>query len=101
MNENSVVRWTAPEANAYSATISLRGLAGYMGGPPTTTGITILKATTVIGNTQLTASATSAVIDVSAMPFAAGEALDVRVDFGSNGNFMFDSTGVDVVVRAP
>jgi hypothetical protein len=101
LNENSIVRWTAPVARMFSARIIVRGLSGWMGAPPTTTGITVLRGTSVVGTIQLpTPDAGASEIDVGPAMYAPGDTLDVRVDFGANGNYGYDSTGVDVRVLA-
>ena len=100
LGENSVVRWTAPAAGSYRATVAVRGLSGYNGTPPTTTGVTVLKGAAIVGSAQLGALDAGAEIDLPPTSFAAGETFDVRVDEGADKNYDYDSTGVDVTVFA-
>jgi hypothetical protein len=104
-NERSVVRWTAPIAANFSATIVARGLSGYNGAPPTTTGITVVRnnnnAAPLAAALLPTPDAGVQRIELSSSPWTQGETLDVRLDFGANGNYGFDSTGIDVTIVTP
>lgn len=100
LDENSVVRWTAPTARTYRATVNLRGLSGWNDAQPTSTGVTVLAKNAVLATVQITGPLAPP-INVPPAAFAAGETIDVRVDFGQDGNYGFDSTGVDVHVVAP
>jgi hypothetical protein len=101
-NERSVVRWTAPSTRLFAATVSLHGLSGWNGAPPTTTTVTVLKNTSsTIGSVAIPTDAGSARIDVDASAWNQGDTLDVLLDYGSNGNYGYDSTGIDVIVSAP
>lgn len=112
LNERSIVRWTAPVARDYGARIVVVGLSGYNDAPPTTTGITVTKTvdggTSVVGAVDVggdgglgDAGIGPFAIDVAPAPFAQGDVLDIAVDFGANGNYGFDSTGIDVTIVAP
>jgi hypothetical protein len=112
LNEHSIVRWTAPIAREFAARVVVSGLSGWMSAPPTTTGVTVTK--TIDGGTSLVGMASVGgdgglgdagvgpfTIDVPTATFAPGDVLDVAVDYGANGNFGYDSTGVEVTILAP
>lgn len=112
LNQRSIVRWTAPATRDFGARIVVVGLSGYNGAQPTTTGVTVTKTvdggTSVLGSVNVggdgglgDAGIGPFTIDLAPAPFAQGDVLDIAVDFGTNGNYGFDSTGVDVTIVAP
>jgi len=111
-DQRAIVRWTAPAPRIYAAHIEVVGLSGYMGAPPTTTNVTVTQTleggTSTVGSMNVggdgglgEAGVGPFSLDVGPTAFAAGDVIDVAVDFGTNGNYGFDSTGVDVTIQAP
>jgi len=106
LNERAVIRWTAPATNAstsYAVTVVVRGLSGLNASPPTTTGITIAKNNQPLAVALLPladASSGPRKLEIPASTFQKGDVLDVLLDFGPNGNYGFDSTGVNVTVQS-
>jgi len=93
-NEVTVVRWTAPSSGSFRLQGAVAGLDQY----PTTTGFYV-----VLNSNNYLFSAT---IDSykTPLPFhkvltvSAGDTLDFAVDFGQDGSYLGDSTGIQFKV---
>jgi len=91
--ENSVIRWTAPK----SGTVQIDAVF---------TGINTSKSTVDVAILHDSQELWSDSINSYDVPFSASESLSVNdnetidftVGYGSNGNYHFDSTGVDVTI---
>ncbi len=107
-DENSVVRWTAPRAGTYRATVDLRGLSGGNGSLHTTSTATVARGDTILAVTLIggdggpnSDDAGARKLALGALNFYAGDVLDVRLGYGANGNYFSDTTGVDVTITTP
>jgi hypothetical protein len=94
--EFSIVRFTAPMAGTFDLSASFSGL-DFVG--PTSTGVHVLQNGNPIFNGLVNGfgPGSGPSIDTT-LSLAAGDRLDFAVDFGSNGNFFNDSTGVSVTL---
>jgi hypothetical protein len=93
--ENSIVRWTAPASGVFevSATFTGRDDAG-----GTTTDVAVM----LDGSRQLWSAEVSGYLDTHTfeqqLSLNAGETVDFTVGDGTDGNYYFDSTGLDASV---
>jgi hypothetical protein len=102
LGERSVVRWTAPEAGDFALVVTVHGLSGWNGAQQTTTGVTVRRGAVLLGSTQLGPSSEGPwSVTAPLGPWTQGEMLDVLVDYGANGDYGYDSTGIDVTMTAP
>lgn len=102
---NSVMKWTAPVSGTYqiSATFSGVDIVG------TTTDVHVTKTTLACTAQTVTSlfdgdvngyGATATFNSAVPIYLAAGESVDFRVGYGSNANFLNDSTGLSVNITA-
>jgi hypothetical protein len=94
-NEVSVVRWTAPTSGSF---LFQGRVVGLDHGGPTTTGFYVVlnsNNTLFSGNINVYKSPVSL---HRTLAMSAGDTLDFAVDFGQNGNYNADSTGIQFKV---
>jgi len=95
----AVLRWTAPRAERVAIAGRFTGLSGYQGVPRSTTDVHVLhQAEEVFAsllNLEGRGNEAPFEIKVAVQP---GDAVDFAVGYG-NGNFGFDSTGLEAVLE--
>ncbi|MCE9558032.1 MAG: PEP-CTERM sorting domain-containing protein [Armatimonadetes bacterium] len=91
--EYSILRYTAAAAGLYSVS------AGFIGQDATTTDVhVLLNGVSIYDNTVSGFGNSNAYAGTQSL--LAGDTVDVRVGYGSNGSFFYDTTGVDFQVSA-
>lgn len=93
--ESSVIRWTAPRPGRCRIAGAFTGLSGFHGAPVTTTDVQVdHRQCKVFGSyLNLEGQNNRAPFELT-MTVAQGDVIDFAVGFG-NGNYGFDSTGLD------
>jgi hypothetical protein len=94
-NEMSVIRWTAPSAGQF---VIYGIVAGLDWAGPTTTDLRVIRDDTQHLMIIKVDSYASPFTFHSTQTLAAGETIDFMVDYGSNHNYYYDSTGVEFAV---
>jgi hypothetical protein len=94
-NEVTVVRWTAPSSGRFR-------IAGEVGGldyqyPTTTTFYEMLNSTRIVFRAPID-SYRSPVLFQKVLSVSAGDTVDFAVDFGRDGNYFGDATGIQFKV---
>jgi hypothetical protein len=96
--ELSVLRWTSPAQGKYLLQVKFEGLDWFF---PTSTYVYIVKNSK---SSFLKAPITSYKLPLSYNPpasdFSAGDTLDFMVDWGKDGSYIGDSTGVQVKITS-
>jgi len=95
--EYSVIRFTAPIAGTYSLQASLTGIDFEFS---TTTDVHVLVNGISVFDGAVTAFG-SGPSYMANVPLAVGGVVDFTIGYGSNGNFIGDSTGVAAVMTIP
>jgi len=94
----SIVRWTAPSTDSYSLATVFSGL-DFVG--PTSTDVHVLKNGTSLFNGEVTGFGSSSDVNFSdTFTVAIGDTIDFAVGYGTNGNYYYDSTGLDAVITS-
>lgn len=96
--EYSVIRWTAPKSGACQIVGAFTGLSGFQGALPTTTDVAVYHGQNKLFSSflNLQGKGNRAGFEL-AESVEQGEVMDFVVGFG-NGNYGFDSTGIDVKI---
>jgi hypothetical protein len=96
-DELTVVRWTAPT----SGNFFFQGVVvGLDRGGPTTTGFYLVhNSSDILFSTQINVYRLPVTFH-HVLTVSAGDTLDFAVDFGQNGNYFGDSTGIQFMVTA-
>jgi hypothetical protein len=94
-NEVTVVRWTAPSSGRFRVQGAVVGL-DYQG-PTTTSFYEVLNSNRILFRTRID-SYDSPVLFQDVLRVSAGNTVDFAVDFGEDGNFGYDSTGIQFKV---
>jgi hypothetical protein len=94
-DELTVVRWTAPT----SGNFFFQGVVvGLDRGGPTTTGFYLVhNSSDILFSTQINVYRLPVTFH-HVLTVSAGDTLDFAVDFGQNGNYFGDSTGIQFMV---
>jgi hypothetical protein len=96
--EISIVRFTAPAAGQYALSSSFSGL-DHVG--PTTTGVhVLLNGASIFDGAVNGFGPGSGPSFATTLTLAAGNTVDFAVDFGTDGTYNFDSTGLSAKLRA-
>jgi hypothetical protein len=95
--EYSVIRFTAPVAGTYSLQATFTGIDFEF---PTTTDVHVLVGGISVFDGEVTAFGSGPSYTADAL-LAIGEVVDFTIGYGSNGNFIGDSTGVAAVMVIP
>lgn len=94
--EFSVIRWTAPSASTYTIAASFTGIDTH----GTTTDVHVLKDGSSLFTGDINGFGSIAQLSPIALSLLAGDTIDFAVGFGSNGNYFFDSTGVNATINS-
>jgi hypothetical protein len=94
-NEVSVVRWTAPSSGRFRVQGAVAGL-DYQG-PTTTTFYEVLNSHRILFTAPID-SYHEPVLFQNLLSVSAGDIVDFAVDFGQDGNYIDDSTGIQFKV---
>jgi hypothetical protein len=94
LNQNSVIRWTAPSAGTSTIQGWFRG-NNYHG--PTTTDVAILHGATEIFTGEINSYNVPLNFSLT-VQVNAGDTIDFTVGFGSNGNYFGDATGISATI---
>lgn len=98
-DEISIVRFTAPMAGSFDLSSSFSGL-DFVG--PTTTGVhVLLNGLSIFDGIVNGFGAGSGPSFATTLSLVAGDRVDFAVDFGPNGGYLFDSTGVSATLTVP
>jgi hypothetical protein len=92
-NEVTVVRWTAPSSGVFCVEGAVAGLDH----PTTTSFYEVLNTTTILFSATID-SHRSPHLFRHMLTVSAGYTLDFAVDFGQDGNYLSDSTGIQFKV---
>jgi hypothetical protein len=93
-NEVSVVRWTAPSSGKFAVQGAVQGLDI---GPTTTSFYEVLNSNRILVRATID-SYRSPVFFQHVLTVSAGDTVDFAVDFGQDGNYFNDSTGIQFKV---
>lgn len=93
--DNAVVRWTAPVTGTFAVDATFKGIN--MAGPTTDVNV-LVKDTGQLFSDFVNGYGTTRTFSRT-VTFAAGEAIDFTVGFGSNSNYGSDMTGLDVTIE--
>ena len=94
-NEVTVVRWTAPSSGRFRVQGAVAGLDYQY--PTTTTFYEVLNSNRILVRVPID-SYRSPVFFQNVLPVSAGDTVDFAVDFGQDGNYIGDSTGIQFKV---
>lgn len=94
--EYSILRWTAPAAGTYSFSTLFTGLDDSGG---TTTDVHVLKNAVSLFNDNINGYLDSSQFS-GLLSLANGDIIDFAVGFGTNNNYLFDTTGLSVGISA-
>ena len=94
-NEVSVVRWTAPSSGSFGVQGAVAGLDYQY--PTTTTFYEVLNSHRILFTATID-SYKSPVFFQHVLTVSAGDTVDFAVDFGQDGNYIGDSTGIQFKV---
>ena len=92
LGQNAVVRWTAPVAGSYAVTATFTGRDNV---GPTTTDVAVLSNGTQLFANTVNRFLATATFTSDPLNLNAGDTIDFAVGFGVDGNYFFDSTGLD------
>jgi hypothetical protein len=92
----SIIRWTAPSAGQFLIYGTVEGL-DWDG--PTTTDLLVIRDDTKHLMTTHIDSYASPVSFQYTLNLVAGETIDFAVNFGSDGDYYYDSTGIQFAVK--
>lgn len=90
----SVFRWIAPSDGLYSIQADFVGL-----GASSTTDVHVMVNGVPLFNQFINGQGTTAGFDIE-RPLVAEDTVDFAVGFGSNGNFVSDTTGINAIITA-
>jgi hypothetical protein len=94
-NEVTVVRWTAPSSGRFRVQGAVEGLDYQY--PTTTTFYEVLNSNRILFRAPID-SYKSPFLFQNVLPVSAGDTVDFAVDFGEDGNWTGDSTGIQFKV---
>lgn len=93
--QNAIVRWTAPSSGTFDVNATFTGRDDVGG---TTTDVAVL----LDGSTPLWSASVNGYLDShsfeQALSLTAGATVDFTVGYGSDGNYFYDSTGLDATI---
>lgn len=90
----AIIRWTAPSAGNYDLDVSFRG-DDFVG--PTTTDVHVLDNGVSLFASGVTAYGPGPSFS-SVVSVAAGDKIDFAVGVGTDGSYLFDSTGIEAII---
>ena len=93
-NEVSVVRWTAPSSGRFCVQGAVAGLDNK---PTTTSFYEVLNSNRILFSATID-SYRSPILFHHVLAVSAGDTVDFAVDFGEDGNYIGDSTGIQFKV---
>jgi hypothetical protein len=96
-NEVTVVRWTAPSSGRFRVQGAVAGLDYQY--PTTTTFYEVLNSNRILFRATID-SYHSPFLFQNVLPVSAGDTVDFAVDFGQDGNWTGDSTGIQFKVTS-
>ncbi len=97
--ELSVVRWTVPADGVCQIQATFTGVCGYNGAPLTTTDVHVFHDSTELFGGDINVNGGGNTASMSATrAVQSGDWIDFMVGRGSDGDYGFDSTGLDAVV---
>jgi hypothetical protein len=94
-NEVTVVRWTAPSSGRFRVQGAIAGLDI---GPTTTTVYEVLNSNRILLRATIDSYKSPVFFQNVLRVSAAGDTVDFAVDFGQDGNYFNDSTGIQFKV---
>ena len=89
------VRWTSPSAGSLAVTATFQGIDPTAGG----TDVHVLKNGVLLFSAQITGFGVPTSFTYPGGTVVAGSTLDFVVGVGSDGNFLFDSTGFNAQIQ--
>lgn len=92
----SVLRWTAPTAGNFVMRVEFEGLD--WSGPTSTYVYVVLNSKRVLLQAAITSYEWPLSFDPKPIRLAAGDTVDLMVDWGKNQNYSFDSTGAELKI---
>jgi hypothetical protein len=94
--QNSIIGWTAPASGAYRIGCWFSG-NDFVG--PTTTDVAVLHGTTEIFSGEISSYRGSGLPFIQTEQVSLGDTIDFTVGYGSDGDYLYDSTAVAINIR--
>jgi hypothetical protein len=93
--EYSIARWTAQKAGTYSISATFSGI------DQTTTDVHVLKNGSSLFDGEVSGLGDTEIFSSQSVSVNVGDTIDFAVGYGSNGNYYYDSTGLEVTINEP